>query len=214
MDTINESINKSFPDNNIALEQFHDGLSVNIRDTEKNIKKSKNQLIFLVLLYFIIVQSSVESIDIGPFKIDNINIVIKIFPLLIIYKFYEFISLQCFLRSLHVAFNTTISKLYPKIIDNNIEYLVKPESSVNTEEFYETRSSKKFTKLMSTIRELNLATQLIILPLVLIIYAVYINFSKFGFRDILVWVVLFFILLLLVQSILLFLADYAQNNDS
>lgn len=211
MDKIPVSIEKAFDNDKESLKDFHASVAANLTETEKSLKKVVYQLILFVLGFFIISQSSVQEIEIGPFKINNLNIIIKIFPLIIAYKFYEFLGLQCFTRCLNVTHNETIAKLYPKTVENNLQPLITPESIVNTQEFFELRNSNGLTKIMENLRLIILIMQLLIMPLAFIAYAIYLNFYRFGFKDVLVWIISLMVLLLLIQSAILFVENNNQD---
>jgi hypothetical protein len=212
MDKLSTSIQKAFLKQDNSLKEYYSELLKNLYETEKSTKRSIHYLTVLIVVYFIIIQSSVQSIDIGPFKINNLNIIINIFPLIISYKYHEFISLLCFLASIHKVFNDVYKKLYPDISQNNLDILIKPESSENTADFYTLRSSKKTAKILSFLDRAINSIILGSLPILVIIYSIYYSFHKFGFNSVINWIIMICCSIYIIQSILI-LVEYNRQVD-
>jgi hypothetical protein len=211
MEKLASSIEKAFlEEDDISLKEFHPAIQDNLAESQKNLRKARSQLVIFALLYFIIIQSSVQAINIGPFKIENLNIIIKIFPIILVVKFYEFIDIQLLTKILYETQNAVIKKLYPKIYENNLELLFTDDSCMET---YELRNPSTNTNIQENIRLLILVLQLLILPFSIIFYSLYNSFSKFGMKDILVWVILFIVLLFLTHIVYLLVENQRQNES-
>ena len=212
MSKIQFIIDESFSKKDENLKDFHVSVMKNLSETEKKLANSTNQLIFYLFAYLLIVQSSVNTINLGIIKVDNLDLIIKFFPVILVYKIYSFINLQVFRRSLHLACNGTIKKLYPKIYKNNLLYLIKAESNVNTQELFEEINSDGISKLMGSIGITILGIQLVFIPGLIVLYALYINFSKFGIKDFLIWIVLLIVVVYLIMTILILISNERSNN--
>lgn len=211
MGNLKTCIDKAFEKNDDSLKDFFLLVSNNLTDTETALKKTRNQLVYFVIVYFIIIKSSIGSITIGELNIKNLDIIIKIFPILISFKFYESMGLQSFRQLLVMSHYYLTKKLYPNLVANNLEALTRPESILSTSEFYETRDIGIKSSYVDNLGITILFIQLLILPLLFIIFSIYLNFSRFGFYDILNWVVLIIVIVLLLQTIFLFIQ--LSNHD-
>lgn len=202
MDKIGVSILKAFSQGKLdELKEYYAGITLNLSEAVKNSKKIRNQLIITVLIYFIIVQSSVETIEIGPFKIANIDMILKIFPVLMTYKFYEFINQQTFLKMLQEITPMIIRLISPNISSNNLDIFLFDD---NCTEIFEIRNNNSKSKILSNLNVVFLCFQFLFLPITIIIYSYFISFSKFGYTDFLVWFSLLINLFLLTTSYILF----------
>ncbi|MET3113257.1 uncharacterized membrane protein (DUF485 family) [Pedobacter sp. CG_S7] len=73
------------------LKDFYDKSYAKLQELNKRIDKTTLSLIIIVLVYFLLAKSSVESFSIGPFNIKDIGVIGELLPVLFAYLLFDLI---------------------------------------------------------------------------------------------------------------------------
>ncbi|WEK21068.1 MAG: hypothetical protein P0Y49_07935 [Candidatus Pedobacter colombiensis] len=77
---------------NANLMDFYDKSYNKLQELNKRIDRTTVSLLVIVLVYFLLATSSVESFSIGPFNIKDINLVAQLLPILFAYLLFDLLT--------------------------------------------------------------------------------------------------------------------------
>lgn len=203
MEKIGNSINKVYKESPEQLKEFYLRTLENMSDAEKKRKKIQLQLLVILFGYFLLTQSTIESFEFGPFKCDNLDLIIKMYPLVISFTLNEYFSVHTFLRMLHEISNNASLYIFPKIAENGLSQLLKSDDNMIMPEIFAERNNDRgsfFLKFFFIIIEL---LKTFIFPILLMWFSLQTNFIRFGYTDTSVWFV-FAISIILIFNYFLF----------
>lgn len=185
----------------------------NIRSAETILRNSIIRLFFIFFLFYLLINTQINELGIGPIKVGDISLVIKILPLLISINYYEVISIWIMVSFQKKMGYEVLSALYSPIIKNDLQIGLYVASTPHLLEIYYEKIIKKgfLSNVNSNIYDIFLFS--IIVGAILIECLIFsICYKKFG-SDYLLSFVLSASFIFLLKSILNAIISYHIINQ-
>jgi hypothetical protein len=163
-------------------------------------RSSLLRLFFFFGLFILLSTASVSEATIGPIKITDLSIIIKILPLLAAANYFELVSL---LATANLVRETTFvisSVCFKSLHETDLDYFFDLSSFAAFEKFsswvYEPGILKSIDELITFILTMTILFAAILFEC----YAFFFCFSNFGFYDLFVWIILFLSLIIFTKT--------------
>ncbi len=204
MESIRNSISEIWNDPRLdgdAKKEYKNRLYENLSTLEKKYNSSQNMVFIFIIIFLLIINSSITGFSIGPAKIEDLSLLTRIIPIFISYKFYDLILKLAMRRFVHHAINRIELLENPKIYYSNLDFLAKPESNLNTMD-YIGKKLKGITEAMTDAYVITNGIFLLLGTLAFYIYAYNFILTKYGFNDYLSWVAIAITLFFYINQII------------
>jgi hypothetical protein len=101
------------------LKDFYDKSYGKLQELNKRVDKTSLSLIVVVLIYFLIIKSSVTDFNLGPFNINDIGVISQLLPVLFAYLLFDLMICSIHKSEVSVVIKVLFSKLYKQEIDSS-----------------------------------------------------------------------------------------------
>jgi hypothetical protein len=215
--TLAERVNNAF--NDINEREFVDKIYLNqlysnSRITAGELRNSIVRIIFLYFVFYLLFTSSIKEVNFGPVKISDLNLLIKIMPLLIAISYYDLSSLMASLTA------------QERLIFQIFKFMHKPIRDMGLDSFLFPSTSPLYTfHLNQNIYEKSILVQVysklyILLEVFLLLSGILVEyeiikfcFQRYGFDDSLLWIVSISSIVFVVLALLELLINKDKENS-
>ncbi len=201
--SISERVHDAFQGNKEReiLKDYLQQIYSNLQITEIAVRKSMMRLVFLIFMFFLLMNTQVDELGVGPLKVKDFSIIIILLPLLISINFYELISLGNNFFSQKRLVRRIFLFAYAPIEKNNLELFLEPSlTPLYNEGILQGLTDGGYLRMLSS----NLQTMIVVLTILSsIIMEVFVFsacFKKFGFNLLLI--------MALIVSLVFFIKTY------
>jgi len=214
--TLADRVNNAFDGDNerkIADKFYLNQIYLNSRITAGELRNSIIRIIFLYFIYYLLFTSSVKEINFGPVKISDLDLLIKIMPLLIAISYYDLSSLMASLTVQGRLIFQIFKFMHKPIRDMGLDSFLLPSASP----FYTYNLNQNIYKkgvLVQIYSKLYILLEIFLLLSGILVEYVIIKFSfqRYGFEDILLWIVAISSIVFVVLAFLELLINKDKEN--
>jgi hypothetical protein len=186
-------------------------LRENIQRIEDKYRQSFLTFVTFSAIFLILTRTQAHDISLGFFKIDDIKLVLQIFPALIAYWYYEMTLLHLMRSTCYVLHFIILANFYPQVSSHKLHYFLFSSSSLTDDmlsSFAERRVNKAIFYFSRPIRWI-----LFFAPLPLEIYAFYFCFKSYGWGSPVIWFSLLISVIYLTQVLLCLIPTFDLMNE-
>jgi len=214
--TLADRVNNAFDGDNerkIVDKFYLNQIYLNSRVTAGELRKSISRIIFLYFIFYLLFTSSVKEVNFGPVKISDLDLLIKIMPLLIAISYYDLSSLIASLTTQERLIFQIFKFMHKPIRDMGLDSFLLPSASP----FYTYNLNQNIYKngvLVHIYSKLYILLEVFLLLSGILVEYVIIksNFRKYGFEDILLWIVAISSIVFVVLAFLELLINKDKEN--
>ncbi len=180
--------------------EYLETIHANWRDTESRITRSFLSLVFFVSVFELLTRAAIAEVTLGPFKVTDLALIQKFLPLLVAYFFSEFGSSTKQRNELSEVYYEIIRVCHGSITSNDLQYYLSPGFGFHLFGNLYWRPANIIVRGLQNLAQIPIILFAALGPLAFEVYAFLQLFKGFGFSDIIVWFVLVFSLMIMLQA--------------
>ena len=201
---MSERIREAFPDSDHLqyAEAYLDTLRTNERETETSYRRTTFLFFLLVIVFELLTQAAISEVTIaGAFKVTDLSLIQKSFPLAIAFLYYELVSFFVLGRYLAEVHDRLLMKTHRSFYDSDLEFYLHPPSTLRTLQVLNQQSEGRVnTILVGAQGPYHMA--IVVVGFLFEGYAFYRLWSTFGVFDPIVIIVVVLSLMFLLMAAL------------
>ena len=182
--SIPNRVDRTFSTNQKYAEEFLSTVRENWREALAATGRTAILIIAFMLVFELLTRSAIEKISIAGFEVNDLSLIQRAIPLIIAYFFYDLVNLILLQGDHRAAHGELLKILHRDIWDTELDMLLWPRtpSLLRT-----SRLGRKETRLDALFQS-SLTVAVVFAGILFEVYAFYIQFGLYGFKDILVWI--------------------------
>jgi hypothetical protein len=180
--------------------EYLETIHANWRDAESRISQSLLSLVFFISVFELLTRAAVAEVTLGPFKVTDLAIIQKILPLIVAYFFFEFGSSTIQRNELSDVYYEIIRVCHKSISSNNLQYYLSPRIGFFLFGNLFWQPANILVRNIQYLLQIPIVLFAILGPTIFEIYAFLRLFEGFGVSDIVVWFVLLFSVMIMIQA--------------
>ncbi len=185
------------------VDQYFKALLENFHRLDEKYHRSLFLLLFSIASFELLAHTSIVEAAVGPFKLSDLGLLQKYFPLVTAYSYCSMSSLGVMRQHMRDLTPAVVTINHESVAKNSLDIFLQPHSL-----FHSSETSQKFSFgiLSKTFLHIEAVFVLALMvgPVAFLGRAFYHCFVAFGFRDINLWVSLILSFAFVVQAVLIF----------
>lgn len=201
---LEEAVYRAFIGDNerSIVEKYLERIYSNSQVTETALRKSITRIFLLFFVFFLLTEAIINQMDIGPIKLNNFNLIIKILPLVIAINYYELVSLYSAHILQVIMIRVIFETFYNPIVKRDLQTFLYPSSMPDYSYaiLNQMRGKRGILDVLDNSLYMLFSMTIILAGIIFECLVFYECFQKFGLFDPLLWLITMVALLFVIES--------------